>query len=167
MNGEKYGGVINLGPKIIKKDSFQLIGYHLLTNLQKIGEEHITENMVSRLGKIKEKIENKVTDDIYVLQLYPFIEEFNPFEDYYHIFIGYEVQKVRGVPSEADIYTVEENMYVHTEFHGKRTDTYKAYDFLYNNWMEENRCIPLGMELEIWDNNENHTEICIAINKIK
>jgi AraC family transcriptional regulator len=165
MNGENHGGVINLEPTIVKRDSFQLIGYHLLTNLQEIGEDHITENMVSRLAKVKDKIVHKAGEHIYVLQVYPMMENFNPFEDYYEIFMGYNVKQVEQVPPEATVYTVEANMYAHLQFQGNRDDRYKAYDFLYNNWLEKNRCTPLGIELEVWDNRKNNTDICIAINK--
>ncbi|MEN2767003.1 GyrI-like domain-containing protein [Ornithinibacillus xuwenensis] len=161
--------VISLIPKIIKRDSFQLVGYHLFTNLKEMEETSITDDTVSRLTNVAPKIENRLGDHIYFLQIYPMMEQFNPFQDKYSQMIGYEVENAEHIPEDTMIYTVEENMYVCCKHTGPRTEIYNTYDYLYNTWMIENRCIPLGYDMEVW--NHTHTtdsevEIYIAINKI-
>lgn len=156
-----------MGPKIIRKKSFQLIGYHLPTNLNAEEERRAIQHTVTRLKTISEKIPNKVRDDVLVVHIYPMMEQFNPFKNKENLIIGFEVQHAISALDDAGLYTIEENMYVNCKHKGSKTDLYKTYDFLYNSWLHENRCIPLGYDMEVWnEESESDVDICIAINKI-
>ena len=156
-----------MGPKIIKKKSFQLIGYRLPTNLYDEQEREVIQQTVSRLKSISESIPNKVGQDVLVVHIYPMMEQFNPFKSKESLIIGYEVESMNNGPDDTGLYTIEENMYVNCKHTGSKSDLYKTYDFLYNNWLQENRLIPLGYDLEVWnDKSESNVDICIAINKI-
>ncbi|MBC5635396.1 effector binding domain-containing protein [Ornithinibacillus sp. BX22] len=156
-----------MGPKIIKKKSFQLIGYCLPTQLSDEEERKAIQHTVSRLQSISDKIPNKVRDDVYVIHIYPLMEQFNPFLNKERLIIGYEVQHMDEAPDDTTLYTMEENMYVNCKHTGTKTDVYKTYDFLYNNWLQQNRFIPLGYDMEVWKGqNDSNVDICVAINKI-
>ncbi|WP_042143331.1 GyrI-like domain-containing protein [Paucisalibacillus sp. EB02] len=155
-----------MGPKIIRKSSFKLIGFRLPPNYDKTKEQHVIKNTVSQLKAISEKIPNKVRDDVLVIQIYPMMEQFNPFHHKDSLLIGYEVENTENGPEHTELYTIEENMYVNCKHNGSRSDIYKTYDYLYNNWIQKNRCIPLGFDMEVWnEQEESNVDICVAINK--
>lgn len=153
-------------PKIIKKNSFHLVGYHFSTNLHEINEHNIIHHAVSSLKEKSTYIPNKVRDDVLILQIYPMKEEFNPVEEYFTVIIGYEVTDVEGKPENTILFTVESNMYVNCKHNGSRSDIYKTYDYLYNDWIQKNRCTPLGFEMEVWNEESDiDVEVCIPITK--
>ncbi len=160
--------MVGVGPKIIKRESFQLIGYHLFTNLKEMAEKNVTEETIARLMEVAGTIENRVSDHIYLLQIYPMMEEFNPLEDRYSQIIGFVSENCRDLPDTTIRYHVEENLYVHWKHDGAKADSYKSYDYLYNQWMVENRCIPLGYEIEVWNPKQQDApvDIYIAISKL-
>jgi predicted transcriptional regulator YdeE len=156
-----------LGPKIIKKSSFKLIGYRLPANLHKAEEQNVIKSTATHLKDIAEQIPNKVREDVLVIQIYPMMEQFNPFKNKDSLLIGFEVENVEMGPNNTELYTIEENMYVNCKHNGSRTDIYKTYDYLYNTWIQKNRYIPLGFDMEVWnEHGESNVEICIAINKL-
>lgn len=153
--------------KIIKKSSFKLIGFRLTPNHDQNEEQHHINRTVSHLRSISEQIPNKVREDILVIQIYPTMEQFNPFQDKDSLLIGYEVENEEGGTEKTNLYTIEENMYVNCKHNGSRSDIYKTYDYLYNNWIQKNRCIPLGFNMEIWkDDGESTVDICVPVNKL-
>jgi predicted transcriptional regulator YdeE len=155
-----------LNPKIIKKKSFQLIGYRLPTNLDEMEEQHVIKETVSYLKSVAEEIPNKVKDDVLVIQTYPIMEQFNPFRNKESLIIGFEVENDLNGLGIMELYTMEENMYVNCKHSGLRKDVYKTYDFLYNNWIQKNRYVPLGYNVEIWnEQDDSNVDICVAINK--
>jgi AraC family transcriptional regulator len=103
----------SLGPKIIKKSSFKLIGYRLPPNQDTTQEQTVIKNTVTHLKSISEKISNKVGDDVLIIQTYPMMEQFNPFQSKDSLFIGYEVENNEKGPEQTELYTIEENMYVY------------------------------------------------------
>ncbi|WP_010096494.1 GyrI-like domain-containing protein [Ornithinibacillus scapharcae] len=155
-----------MGPKIIKKDSFQLIGYRLSTNLKEINEHDIIHHAATRLKEKSIYIHNKVRDKLLILQIYPMKEEFNPVDENFNVIVGYEVNNAEDTPENTVLFTVESNMYVNCKHNGSRTDLYKTYDFLYNDWLQKNRCTPLGFEMEVWnEKSDSEVEVCIPITK--
>ena len=154
-------------PKIIRKSSFKLIGFRLTPNHDQTEEQYHINRTVSHLRSISEQIPNKVKEDILVIQIYPTMEQFNPFHDKDSLLIGYEVNNQEGVTDQTNLYTIEENMYVNYKHNGSRSDIYKTYDYLYNNWIQKNRCIPLGFNMEIWnEQGESSVDICVPVNKL-
>lgn len=154
-----------MSPNIIKKESFHLIGYSLPTNLHDEEEREVINQSIMQLKSVEGEIPNKIRDDILVLQIYPQMEQFNPFIKKERLIIGFEVSKLDQIPQNTNLYTIEENMYVKCKHRGNRTDIYKTYDYLYNNWLHQNRCVPLGYDMEVWNKN-GESNICIAVNKI-
>ena len=153
-------------PKIIRKSSFKLIGYRLPVNLNETEEQDVIKSTTTHLKGISERIPNKVREDVLVIQIYPMMEQFNPFKNKDSLLIGFEVEDAEKVPESTELYTIDENMYVNCKHNGSRTDIYKTYDYLYNNWLQKNRCIPLGFGMEVWnEQGESNVDICIAINK--
>ncbi|MUK88566.1 AraC family transcriptional regulator [Ornithinibacillus sp. L9] len=158
-------------PKVVRKPSFHVIGYHFLVNLKEIEEQNIGEKALISLRENAHKIPNKKGEHVYLIQVYPMREYFNPYEDKFTQIIGYEVSELGEVPEGAIFYTVPEGTYVTTTHQGPESELYKTYDYLYGKWMTDHRCMPIGYDFELWDERynpeemDNEIDLFIAINK--
>ncbi|MFD2043547.1 GyrI-like domain-containing protein [Ornithinibacillus salinisoli] len=158
-------------PRIVKKPSFHVIGYHFVANLKEIEANNLSGKTLDRLQSNAEWIPNRKGDHVYLIQVYPMREYFNPFEDKFTQIIGYEVYEPGEVPEGGILHTVPEGTYVNVTHKGFETDLYKTYDYLYGKWMVENRCMPLGYDFELWDERykpeewDNEIGVYVAINK--
>ncbi len=98
-------------------------------------------------------------------------EQFDVHVDKFTQIIGYEVQNAEEIPDGASLHIVPENTYVEFTHEGLERDLQQSYDFLYGKWLDENRYLSLGYDLELWDDRykpeslENEIDMFIAIEK--
>ncbi|WP_240793385.1 GyrI-like domain-containing protein [Psychrobacillus vulpis] len=156
-------------PKIIKKKSFQVIGYTFEANLQEIEAGNLCKKALTRLQETSDKILNKVGDHIYLIQIYPMKEDFNAFKDKFTQIIAFEVSHSTDVPEGAIHHTIPENLYAAYTHKGPEADLHKTYEYLYGKWMNENGYKPIGYDMELWDdryepeNSTNEIDLFIPI----
>lgn len=160
-----------LEPKVIRKESFQIIGYHVEANLREIEEGKLDKKTLFRLQEAADKIMNKRGNHVYLIQLYPVKENFNALEDRFTQIIGYEITAESEVPEGAILHTVPENIYVSYTHQGPEADLYKTYDYIYGKWLRENGYVSLGYDLELWDerykptHSDNEIDLFVPIKK--
>ncbi|QED49861.1 GyrI-like domain-containing protein [Cytobacillus dafuensis] len=158
-------------PKVIKKPSFQVIGYHFEANLREIEEKNLCKEAFEKLQENADKFLNKLGNHVYLIQIYPLKEDFNPFEDQFTQIVGYEGSDSSDVPEGAIHHTVEENLYVAYTHQGPEAELHKTYDYLYGKWIGENGYIPIRYDFELWDerykpdSSDNEIDLFIAVKK--
>ncbi|MED3571079.1 GyrI-like domain-containing protein [Cytobacillus praedii] len=158
-------------PKVMKKDTFHVIGYQFDANLREIEEGDLGKKTLARLQENAEGILNKCGNHIYLIQLYPMKEDFNALEDSFTQIIGYEVFNAGHVPRGAILHTIPENFYVTYTHQGPEAELYKTYDYLYGKWLGENGYAPIRYDMERWDerykpnDSDNEIDVFIAVQK--
>lgn len=138
-------------PKVILKQSFQVVGYSFKANLKEIEEKQLGKKTLEKLKANQDKIPHKIGNAIYLIQLYPMKENFNANKDPFTQIIGYKVSNVDDIPKDAILHHVQENDYVAYTHQGLESELQTSYDYLYGKWLDENNYYSLGYDIEIWD----------------
>ncbi|MFO1442389.1 AraC family transcriptional regulator [Bacillus sp. Bva_UNVM-123] len=158
-------------PKVIKLNSFQVMGYHFEANLQEIEKEGLGKKTLLKLQENADQFINKSGDHIYLVQIYPMKENFNANVDKFTQIIGFEVSDSSNIPEGAILHTLEENLYVKYTHRGLEADLHKTYDYLYGKWLMDNGYFPIGYDAELWDERykpfdpENEIDLFIPVKK--
>ncbi len=158
-------------PKVIQKESFQVLGYQFDANLQEVKEENLVKKALIRLQANKAQFQHRVGEYVYLIQLYPMKEKFDVHVDKFTQIIGYEVPNAEKIPDGATLHSVPENTYVAFTHQGLERELQQSYDFLYGKWLDENRYMSLGYDLELWDDRykpespDNEIDMFIAVEK--
>lgn len=158
-------------PKVIKKAAFKIVGYRFEVNLQEIKSEDIVKHAIAKLKERANEFSNRVGEHIYLLQIYPMIENFDPMVDRFISMVGYEVSNAENQPAGTVVHSIPENLYSFFTHYGLESELNQSYDYLYGRWMEENGYESLGYDLERWDerykpeNPDNEIDMYIAIEK--
>ncbi|MER2261608.1 MAG: GyrI-like domain-containing protein [Psychrobacillus sp.] len=156
-------------PRVLKRKSFQIVGYALCANLKEIEEQNLGKQTLARLEDSFSEIHNKVGNNIYLVQIYPMKDNFNAMEDAFTQIIGYEVSEAVGIPEFATHHIIPENFYVTYTHQGPEAELYKTYDYLYRDWLGANNFQPIGYDAELWDKRykpesiENEIDVFIAV----
>lgn len=157
-------------PKIIVKDAFHVAGYRFEANLQEVKELDLVGKTLTRLKTEADLFQNKLGDHLYLIQVYPMKETFDAEKDPFTSIVGYEVTG-GDVPEGAILHTVEKNTYVAYTHKGLECDLPQSYGYLYGRWLEENSYMPIGYDLELWDERyrpdqpDNEIDMFIAVKK--
>jgi len=157
--------------RVVTLESFKIVGYQFRANLKEIEEFQLGKKTLDRLMTNQQFIRDRVSDDVYLVQLYDMKPGFNANVDPFTQVIGYKVSGTQEVPREMVVHQVPENMYVTATHLGVEAEIYKTYDFLYGTCVPENSYYPLGYDFEIWDEgykpeqHENKIGVYVAINK--
>lgn len=158
-------------PKVIEKDTFRVAGYQFEANLQQVKEQDLVGKTLSKLKANADLFEHKLGNHFYLIQIYPMKEQFDVNEETFTNIIGYEVAG-EEVPDGAILHTVAKNTYVAYTHKGPESDLQQSYDYLYGRWLRENNYMPVGYDLELWDERykreqpDNEIDMFIAVKKV-
>lgn len=156
-------------PVVVKKPGFSIVGVTFDANLKEIIDQQLG---VSALEKVKDKrhqIADRLSEDVYLIQIYPMKPGFNPHIDAFTQIIGYVVPETSNVPDELVLRSFPERQYVKMTHIGPESELGRTYELLYGQWMQENGRQPAGYDFEVWgerykpDQQDNEIDVYVAL----
>ncbi|MFD0589916.1 DinB family protein [Paenibacillus sp. GCM10027627] len=156
-------------PFIVKRPSFIVAGVTLQGNLKDIREQRLGHKAYSRLTAMKEGITGVVSNEVYLVQMYPMRMDFDPLNDPFTQLIGYKVEEGATVPEGLILHRLESTEYVRYTHRGPEAEIASSYNLVYRNWLHEHNRKSLGFDFEIRDerylgeNPDNEIDMFIAL----
>ncbi|MDL4842419.1 GyrI-like domain-containing protein [Aquibacillus rhizosphaerae] len=154
---------------VVKRDAFTIVGYQIQANLKEIAEQQLGKRALDSLKEDGNLIHNKVTDHLYLVQIYPLKRGFDPNVDKFTQVIGYQVSDVDEIPKGMHTHHVPDSSYVTATHKGLESELDRTYDFLCGKWLKENPYDHAGYDFEIWDDRykpdqaDNEIDVFVAI----
>ncbi|MBS4209929.1 effector binding domain-containing protein [Bacillus sp. FJAT-50079] len=139
--------------------------------MQDIKNKNIVKAAFAKLKSQLSEFPNRVGDHLYLVQIYPMKERFDPKVDKFISLVGYEILDEENRPPNTVVHIVPENFYAFYSFKDIEANIQLAYDYLYGHWLQEQGYDSLGYDLELWDErykpeeSANEIDMFIAIKK--
>ncbi|MCR2804571.1 DinB family protein [Paenibacillus soyae] len=158
-------------PAAVKLPPFAVVGVSFEANLKEINEQELGRKAFEEVMARRDEIEGRLSEDVYLVQIYPQKMNFNPHVDPFTQLIGYKVEhgSAAGAPDGLAKREFEEKEYVSYTHRGPESELGRTYDLLYGRWMGENDRRPCGYDFEIWgsrykpDQPDNEIDLYIAL----
>ncbi|TFE27253.1 GyrI-like domain-containing protein [Cohnella luojiensis] len=156
-------------PSVVQLEEFGVVGVTFTANLKEIVEEELGSKAAASLKSRADEVMGRVGDAIYLVQIYPMKENFNPNVDRFTQIIGYKVIGSSIAPTDMIHHVVPANRYVKCTHKGLESELGRTYDFLYGTYVGQLGTHPVGYDFEIMDERfipdspDNEIDLHIAI----
>ncbi|GIP34707.1 GyrI-like domain-containing protein [Paenibacillus sp. J2TS4] len=138
-------------PAVVAKPAFTIIGVTFTANLVEIMEQKLGKKAYETVLNRKQEIVSRLSDDVYLVQVYPYKPGFNAQVDAFTQYIGYVVTEETAPPEGMAVRSFPERQYVKVTHYGLESELSRTYDLVYGKWMRENGRHPDSFDFEIWD----------------
>lgn len=138
-------------PSVVSLPGFTVGGVSYDASLTQIFEQQLGKKAYESVLSRKDEISSRISDDVYLVQVYPRKEGFNAQVDPFTQLIGYLVEGCDRVPEGMTSRSFPDREYVKVTHHGLESELGHTYDFVYGKWIRENGRCPDSFDFEIWD----------------
>ncbi|WP_169507418.1 effector binding domain-containing protein [Paenibacillus harenae] len=166
---EEHASVAPSVPTVVTKPGFTIAGITFDANLQEIEEQQLGKAALEKVRAAREQLAERLSDDVYLVQVYPMKPGFNPHADAFTQLVGYVVPEGTFVPDGFVLRSFPEREYVKMTHIGRESELGRTYDLLYGRWLQENGRQPAGYDFEVWDDrykpeqDDNEIDVHVAL----
>ncbi|MBD2869415.1 AraC family transcriptional regulator [Paenibacillus sp. IB182493] len=156
-------------PAIVEKAGFTVAGVAFEANLREIAEQELGTRALEKVREARGQFGGRLSDAVYLVQIYPMKPGFNPHTDAFTQLIGYAVPEGTAVPEGFAVRSLPSREYVKLTHVGLESELGRTYDLLYGRWMQENGRQPDGYDFEVWDDrykpdrDDNEIDVYVAL----
>lgn len=128
----------------------RVIGFTITDSLRNIIEKGFVRDMHKAITDRMSDLESRISDGVYLIQIYPTDEAFTPDIPYENI-VGVGVTNDQRVPEDMMESVIPAGRYAHFIHRGPESNIHQTYDAI-TEWLRTQYCDPSReIDIEYWD----------------